>query len=60
YLEALQAEVLNALRSGLGLEDTQKLVRLDQFSGLGMFKEWMPLNVEGLYRRLSLQRRGNN
>lgn len=60
YLEALQAEVLNALRSGLGLEDTQKLVRLDQFSGLGMFKEWMPLNVEGMYRRLSLQRRGNN
>jgi len=59
YLEALQSEVLLALRSGLSLEDTKSIARLDEFKGFGMYEQWGPLNIEGLYQRLSMQRRGN-
>ena len=46
--------------TGAGVEEeTQKRIDLSAYSKFGMFEQWGPLNVEGMYQRLSLQRRGN-
>ncbi len=59
YLQSVHDQVLAALREGLSLEETQKRIDLSAYSKFGMFEPWAPLNVEGMYLRLSQQRRGN-
>jgi glyoxylase-like metal-dependent hydrolase (beta-lactamase superfamily II) len=59
YLEALHAEVLAAAREGKSLEEMQASIRLDDYKDWGQYEAWLPLNIEGLYNRISLQRRGN-
>ena len=59
FLEALYEAVLDATRSGLALEEMQASIRLDQFSHFGQYEEWLPLNIEGVYRQVVLHRRGN-
>jgi len=59
YLQSVHDQVLAALREGLSLEETRKRIDLSAYEQLGMFEQWAPLNVEGMYRRLALQRRGN-
>ncbi len=59
YFEALHAEVLAAARAGKSLEEMQASIRLDDYKDWGQYDAWLPLNIEGLYKRISLQRRGN-
>jgi glyoxylase-like metal-dependent hydrolase (beta-lactamase superfamily II) len=59
YLESLYTQVLAALRAGLSLEETQKKVDLSEYKAFGMFDQWGPMNIEGMYNRLSMNRRGN-
>ncbi len=59
YFEALHAEVLAAARAGKSLEEMQASIRLDDYKDWGQYEAWLPLNIEGLYERISLQRRGN-
>ncbi len=59
YLEALYHAVLSAARAGQSLEEMKQSIRLDEFSHLGQYEAWLPLNIEGMYRQVSLHRRGN-
>ena len=59
YMEDLRAEVLASLRAGRTLEETQQVVTMDAYSDWGQYENWLPLNIAGMYQRLSLNRRGN-
>lgn len=59
YLQALYDAVLDASRKGQSLEEMKKSITLDAFSHLGMYDKWRELNIEGMYRQVSLHRRGN-
>jgi len=59
YLETLYQVVLRGMRAGLSLEQMQAEVKLTDFAHLGMYSEWLPLNLEGMYNQISLHRRGN-
>ena len=59
YLEALYHAVLSAARAGQSLEEMKQSIRLEEFSHLGQYEAWLALNIEGMYRQVSLHRRGN-
>lgn len=59
YVQALYAAVLKAAREGQSLEQMKQDIRLDTYSGFGQYEQWLPLNIEGMYRRIMLHRRGN-
>lgn len=55
YLEALYESVVDGRRRGLSLEELKSEIRLDEFRDLVNYEEWLPLNVEGVYRTLDDQ-----
>ncbi|NNE22346.1 MAG: MBL fold metallo-hydrolase [Rhizobiales bacterium] len=59
YMQFLHAKVLNALRLGKSLEATKAEIDLSHWRDWGQFEAWSPLNIEGMYERLGLNRRGN-
>lgn len=59
YLEDLYAEVLKEARAGKSLPEMQQSIRLEKYKDWGRYKEWLPLNIEGMYRNVQLHRRGN-
>ncbi len=59
YMEALQGEVTRYAREGKSLDETKQLVDLKRFSNLAGFDSGVALNIEGMYRMVQAQRRGN-
>ncbi len=59
YHEDLYAAVLAAARAGKTLEEMQQSIRLEKYKDWGHYKEWLALNIEGVYERVKLHRRGN-
>lgn len=59
YLEDLRAQVLAAARAGKSLEDTKKSVDLSKYKEWGGFEQMSQLNIEGMYRMVQANRRGN-
>ncbi|MFQ5542619.1 MAG: MBL fold metallo-hydrolase [Candidatus Binatia bacterium] len=59
YLEELYAAVLKGARAGKTLEELQQSIRLEKYKDWGQYKQWLPLNIEGMYRNIQLHRRGN-
>ena len=59
YLEDLRAEVSRYVREGKSLEETKQLVKMTKYEKWGNYQQWLPLNVEGMYRYVSLYRRPN-
>ena len=59
YLQALYDAVLDAARAGQSLEEMKESIRLDEFSHLRQYDAWLALNIEGVFRQVSLHRRGN-
>ncbi len=59
YMSDLYDQVLALARQGKSLEETKAAVDLAKYQGMARFKEWGPLNVEGVYRRVQMHRRGN-
>ncbi|MFQ5519843.1 MAG: MBL fold metallo-hydrolase [Candidatus Methylomirabilia bacterium] len=59
YLEALYNEVLAAARAGQSLEEMQGSITLGKYRNWGQYEAWLPLNIEGIYNRVRLQRRGD-
>lgn len=59
YIEDLRAQVLVLMRDGKSVDEIKGLVDLSKYKDWGQFALWSPLNVEGMYRHLSLHRRGN-
>ena len=59
YLEELHAAVLEQARAGKSLEEMQQSIRLEKYKDWFRYEEFLPLNIEGMYSRISLHRRGN-
>ena len=59
YMTDLRNQVLAAARAGKTLEETKASVDLSKYKDLGQYKAMSPLNVEGMYKRVQLNRRGN-
>jgi glyoxylase-like metal-dependent hydrolase (beta-lactamase superfamily II) len=59
YLEELYTAVLDGARQGKTLEELQQSISMDKYSNWSQYKDWLPLNIEGIYQRIQLQRRGN-
>ncbi len=59
YFEDLHAAVVAAARAGQSREEMKRSITLDAYKDWGQYDAWRELNIEGMYRRVSLQRRGN-
>jgi glyoxylase-like metal-dependent hydrolase (beta-lactamase superfamily II) len=57
YMGSLYAGVLSGLRKGENLDSLKSSLTLDEYKDWGRYKEWRPLNIEGVYKRIELQRR---
>ena len=58
YLQDLRDEVARYAREGKSLDEIKRLVTLPKYAAWNP-KEWLPLNVEGMYRLVQGQRRPN-
>ena len=58
YLQDLRAEVTRYAREGKSVDEIKQLVTLPKYAAWGP-KDWLPLNVEGMYRLVQANRLGN-
>ena len=58
YLQDLRAEVIRYARGGKSADEMKQLIVLPKYAAWGP-KEWFPLNIEGMYRLVQANRRGN-
>ncbi len=56
YLELLRARVNAAMLAGQPLEDIKRSVKMDEFSHWGAYRDWLEMNIEGMYRFLQARR----
>ncbi len=59
YMEELRGEVLKYIRQGKSLDEIRQLVKMEKYSNWGQYKEYLPLNIEGIVRHVQMQRRPN-
>lgn len=59
YLEELREQVLGHLRDGKPVEEIKQLVKLEKYAGWGNYKNYLPLNIEGMARHLQMHRAPN-
>ncbi len=59
YLEELREQVLGYLRDGKSVDDIKQLVKMDKYGGWGNYKNYLPLNIEGMARHLQMHRLPN-
>lgn len=52
YLEDLYSAVIDGIQQGQDLEQLKRSIRLDRYDDLQYYEDWLPLNIEGVYRRL--------
>lgn len=53
YLQDLYAAVRDGMLAGKSLSQLQQDIRLQQYQQLAMYEQWLPLNIEGVYRTLN-------
>jgi glyoxylase-like metal-dependent hydrolase (beta-lactamase superfamily II) len=58
YLTDLRTEVIRYAREGKSVDEMKQLITLPKYGAWGP-KEWFPLNIEGMYRLVQANRRGN-
>ena len=59
YLEELYAAVVEGARQGKSLEELQAEIQLENYKDWQQYEAWRTMNIEGIYQRVVLQRRGN-
>ena len=59
YMEELRTEVLQHLRDGKSVDEIKQLVKMEKYSNWGSYKQYLPLNIEGMARHIEMQRRPN-
>ena len=59
YLEELREQVLGYLRDGKSVDDIKQLVKMDKYGDWGNYKNYLPLNIEGMARHLQMHRLPN-
>lgn len=59
YMEDLHAAVLDQARAGKSLEEMKQSIKLEKYKDWFRYEQFLHLNIEGMYNRIILQRRGN-
>ena len=59
YLEELYAAVVEGARQGKSLEELQAEIQMENYKDWQQYEAWRTMNIEGIYQRVVLQRRGN-
>jgi len=59
YFEDLRDQVLAMARAGKSIDEVKQSINLKKYESLGGFEQMGMLNVEGMYRYVQLNRRGN-
>ena len=59
YMEDLHAAVLEATRAGKSVDEMKQTIKLDKYKDWFRNEEFLPLNIEGMYRRVNMHRVGN-
>lgn len=59
YMEELRAEVLKLVREGKSLDEIKQTVKMPKYASWGGYQQMFELNVEGMYRMIQTNRRGN-
>lgn len=59
YLQDLRAAVKEQVQKGVSIEEAKKNVQLPKYEQWARYADWFPENIEGMYRYLSEQRKGN-
>jgi glyoxylase-like metal-dependent hydrolase (beta-lactamase superfamily II) len=59
YMEDLHAAVLEASRAGKSVDEMKQTIKLDKYKDWFRYEEFLPLNIEGMYRRVNMNRLGN-
>ena len=59
YMEDLHAAVLEASRAGKSVDEMKQTIKLDKYKDWFRYEEFLPLNIEGMYRRVNMHRVGN-
>jgi glyoxylase-like metal-dependent hydrolase (beta-lactamase superfamily II) len=52
YLELLREQVKREMDAGKSLEEIKRTVRMSEYESWGAYRDWVELNVEGMYRYL--------
>jgi glyoxylase-like metal-dependent hydrolase (beta-lactamase superfamily II) len=60
YVEDLYGAVVKGVRAGQSLDQLKQSINLPKYASWGQHKAWLPLNIEGVYNRIRLQRRATN
>jgi len=59
YLEELRAEVLALARTGKSLDEVKTAIKMAKYSSWAGYEQMQQLNVEGMFRLVQANRRGN-
>lgn len=59
YISELRNEVLQQLRQGKSVEEIKQLVKMEKYNNWGNYKQYLPLNIEGMARHIQMHRSGN-
>ena len=59
YLEDLRGEVVKYAREGKSLDDMKRLIKLEKYAKWNNYEQWLPLNIEGMYKHVQMHRVGN-
>ena len=57
YVQDLYNAVLAGTRAGQSLDQLKQSISLPKYGSWSQYKAWLPLNIEGVYNRIKLQRR---
>ena len=59
YMEDLYTAVLDASRAGKSVDEMKQSIKLDKYKDWFRYEEFLPLNIEGMYRYINMYRVGN-
>ncbi|MGQ0676933.1 MAG: hypothetical protein ACT4N4_12725, partial [Rhodospirillales bacterium] len=59
YMEELRTEVTAMARAGKTVDEMKQAIQMKKYEGWASYKDWLALNVEGMYRLVQANRRGN-
>ena len=58
YMKEMYDAIYAGLRAGKSLEELKTSITMDKYKDWGQYKDWRPMNIEGIYNRIQMQRRG--
>lgn len=58
YMKEMYDAIYAGLRAGKSLDELKTSITMDAYKDWGQYKAWRPMNIEGIYNRIQMQRRG--